>query len=101
MRMLHDATTLLKPLAVTPGLSLFQPLSALMTFATILLAVTGAAGMAHAAAIGYNACPNVGADLAGCQTVDIGYGSRHQWCWDCVFHNPKSGPRQQWTLRWR
>jgi len=69
MRMLHDAATLLKPLAVTLGLSLFQSVSALTKFATILLAVTGAAGMAHAAALGYNACPNVGHDLAGCQLL--------------------------------
>lgn len=40
-----------------------------MRFVTFLLAITGTAVMAHAAGIGYNACPNVGLDLAGCQLL--------------------------------
>ena len=37
-----------------------------MKFSTILLAMAGTAVMAHAAGLGFGACPNVGADNNGC-----------------------------------
>src|ERR1017187_1604842 len=38
-------------------------------FATILLAVASTAAMANALGVGFNACPDVGVDIAGCQLL--------------------------------
>jgi hypothetical protein len=38
-------------------------------FATILLAMAGTVVMANASGLGFNACPDVGADLAGCELL--------------------------------
>src|ERR1035437_5604623 len=40
-----------------------------MRFSTILLAMAGTAVMAQGASLGFNACPNVGADVFGCQLL--------------------------------
>jgi len=40
-----------------------------MKFLTVFLAMAGTAAMAHAGSAGFNACPNVGADTAGCELL--------------------------------